>query len=94
MTLEAVVLLLAIQPIRVVGGDLSGLGIAVMVGLALLCLLLCGFLRHPFAWRVGLVLQALVLLSGLFQWALALLGLAFGGVWLYVLHVRRTILNT
>ena len=37
LALEALVLLLAIQPIRVVGGDLSGAAIAVIVALAVAC---------------------------------------------------------
>ena len=84
---------LAIQPIRVLGGDLSGTAIAAVVGLAVAAVLLAGMMGRPWAWHGGTVLQGLLLLAGFLHWSLGVLGLVFGLVWLYVLHVRRTILG-
>jgi hypothetical protein len=92
LVLETVVLLLAIQPIRMLGGDLSGAAIGVIVGAALACVVLAGLLRRDWAWYAAAVLQGLLMLAGFLQWALAGVGLLFGLVWLYVLNVRRTIL--
>jgi Protein of unknown function (DUF4233) len=92
LAMEAVVLLLAIQPLRVVGGDL-GAAIAVIVVLAVLAGALAGLLRRRWAWHAASVLQVVLLLGGLLHWSLAVLGVIFGAVWLYVLHVRRTILG-
>lgn len=91
--LEAVVLLLAIQPLRMVGGGLSGLAIGVVCGLAGVALLLAGAMRRAWAWRAGGVLQVLLLVAGLVHWSLAILGLVFGAVWIYASHVRRVILG-
>ncbi|MFI7026545.1 DUF4233 domain-containing protein [Micromonospora sp. NPDC049900] len=93
LALEALVLLLAIQPIRVVGGDLGGPALAAVVTLAVLAALLAGLMRRPWAWQAGTVLQGLLLLSGLLHWALFALGVMFALVWAYALHVRRVILG-
>ncbi|MFI5929155.1 DUF4233 domain-containing protein [Micromonospora sp. NPDC051543] len=91
--LEALVLLLAIQPIRVVGGDLGGAAIAVVVALAVAAILLAGMMRRPWAWHAGTVLQGLLMLAGLLHWSLLVLGVIFALVWAYALHVRRVILG-
>lgn len=90
---EALVLLLAIQPLRVLGGDLSGLAIGVVVALAVALALLAGLLRHDWAWYAGAGAQVLLFAAGLLHWSLAVLGVLFGLVWAYVLHVRRRVLS-
>ncbi|SCG80387.1 DUF4233 domain-containing protein [Micromonospora rifamycinica] len=91
--LEALVLLLAIQPIRVVGGDFGGAAIAATVALAVAAVLLAGLIRRRWAWSAGTVLQGLLLLAGLLHWSLFGLGVIFALVWAYALHVRRVILG-
>ncbi|MEG3634062.1 DUF4233 domain-containing protein [Micromonospora palythoicola] len=93
LALEALVLLLAIQPIRAVGADLGGAAIAVVVTLAVVAALLAGMMRRPWAWHAGTVLQGLLLLSGLLHWSLFVLGVMFALAWAYALHVRRVILG-
>jgi hypothetical protein len=91
--LEALVLLLAIQPIRVLGGDLSGWGIGAVIVLAILCAAVAGAMKRRWAWPAGTVLQVMLLAAGLLHWSLAVLGLIFGAAWAYATYVRRTILN-
>ena len=93
LVLEAIVLLLAIQPIRVMGGHLSGWGVAAVIVLAVLAIALAGMMGRRWAWPAGAVLQALLIVCGLFHWSLAVLGIIFGGVWAYAAHVRKTILG-
>jgi hypothetical protein len=93
LALEAIVLLLAIQPIRVLGGDLSGWGIGAVVTLAVLCVLIAGSMKRRWAWHAGTAVQVLLLVSGLLHWSLAALALIFGAAWGYATHVRRTILG-
>jgi hypothetical protein len=92
LILETIVLLLAIQPMRMLGDDLSGATIGVIVAAAVACVALAGLLRHDWAWYAAAALQALLMVAGFLHWALAGVGLLFGLVWLYVLNVRRTIL--
>jgi hypothetical protein len=93
LILETVVLLLAIQPIRLLGGELSGTAIGVVVALAVLATVLASRLGRPWGWWAATVLQLLLLLSGFLNWSLGALGILFGLVWVYVLWVRRRILG-
>jgi hypothetical protein len=91
--LEAVVLLLAIQPLRLFAGHFSGFGVGVVIALAVLCILLAGMMKRPWAWHAGSALQVLLLVSGLLHWSLAGLGLIFGAVWAYATYVRWRLLS-
>jgi hypothetical protein len=93
LIIETLVLVLGIQPLRVLGGDLSGAAIGTIIGAAVACVVLAGLLKHRWAWGAVAVLQGLLMLGGFLHWSLAVLGLVFGLVWLYVLHVRKTILT-
>jgi hypothetical protein len=93
LALEAIVLLLAIQPIRLFGGDLSGWGIGAVVTLAVLCVVVAGSMKRRWAWHAGTALQVLLILAGVVHWSLAAVGLIFGATWAYTTYVRRTILG-
>jgi len=89
---EGVVLLLAIQPMRVVGVELTRLAVITVVALAIVCFATAGLLKRPWAWAVAIAIQlALVVAGFIFHWSLAALGVLFGLVWGYVVHVRRTV---
>src|SRR5262245_61323434 len=91
--IEALVLLLAIVPLHVLNVREEGWAIGCVVALAVLCLVLAGLLRFAFAWLAGVVLQVLLIACGFFHVALAVIGVLFLLVWLYVLSVRRTVLG-
>lgn len=93
LVVEALVLLLAIQPIRVLGGQLSGTALTAVIVLAGVAVVLAGMMGRAWAWHVGTALQGLLLLSGVLHWSLTVLGVIFSLVWAYVLHVRRVILR-
>lgn len=86
-------LLLAIQPIRIMGEHLSGWGIGAVVVLAVFALVLTGMMKRPWAWGAGTALQVLLLAGGVLHWAITLVGVIFGAAWGYALHVRRSILG-
>ncbi|MFF5292967.1 DUF4233 domain-containing protein [Paractinoplanes globisporus] len=93
LILEAIVLVLAIQPIRIMGGHLSGWGVAAVIALAVLAIVLAGMMSHSWAWAAGAVLQVLLLACGLLHWSLAVIGLIFAAAWAYAAYVRRSILG-
>lgn len=93
LILEAIVLLLAIQPIRIMGGHLGSWGVISVITLAVLAALLSGMMKRRWAWGAGTAIQVLLLASGFFHWSLAVLGLIFGGAWAYAAYVRKTILG-
>jgi hypothetical protein len=92
---EGLVLLLAIQPMRVLGANLSGLGVGVIAALAVVCFALAGLVHaRGWVWYAGPALQVVLLACGyVFHAAMAALGVIFGLVWIYLLHVRRAILR-
>jgi hypothetical protein len=93
LALEAIVLLLAIQPIRILGGDLSGWGVGAVVALAVLAAVIAGSMKRSWAWHAGTGLQVLLLAAGFLHWSLAALGLIFGAAWAYACYVRKSILG-
>ena len=93
LAIEALVLLLAILPLAKLGGHRSGAAIGAAIALAVVSAVLAGLLRHRWAWYAGIALQLVLLACGLLHVALAVLGLLFGGVWGYVLSVRRKVLG-
>lgn len=92
--LEAIVLLLAIQPLRLFAGHFSGFGVGVVIALAVLCIVVAGMMKRRWAWHIGTAVQVVLIVSGLLHWSLAALGLIFGAVWAYATYVRRTILGS
>ena len=93
LVLEAVVVLLAIQPILVLGGQHERAGVIVAVVAAVLAIVLAGLMGKRWAWHAGTVLQLLLVAGGFLHFALAAVGVIFGAAWVYALHVRRTILG-
>ncbi|HZD98374.1 MAG TPA: DUF4233 domain-containing protein [Micromonosporaceae bacterium] len=93
LCIEALVLLLAIVPLHVLGVRHAGLAIGCVVGLAVLCVLLAGALRFGWAWWAGIAIQVLLIACGYFHVALAVIGVLFLFLWVYVISVRRTVLG-
>ncbi|WP_041831993.1 DUF4233 domain-containing protein [Actinoplanes sp. N902-109] len=91
LTLEAIILLLAIRPIQLLGGHLSGWGVGAVITLAVLAALVAGMMRRRWAWPAGSVLQVLLLACVFLHWSLGAVGLIFGAAWMYALYVRKTI---
>lgn len=78
---EAIVIALAI-PVAVAVLDVDGaLAGGVCGSLALVCLLLAGLLRRPWAIPAGTVLQVLIVATGFMVPAMFFLGVVFGALW-------------
>jgi len=92
LTLEAVVLLLAIQPIRITEGAISAAQLVLLLGSASGAILLTGMLRSPWGWALAGALQAVLIAAGLLHWMIGVVGVLFGLVWLFVLYVRYKVL--
>jgi hypothetical protein len=91
LVLEAITLLLGIAPLKMLGGSLSGAGIAAIVSAAMVAIVLAGMMGRRWAWAAAGALQAGLILCGLLHWSIAAIGVMFGLAWLYVMHVRRTL---
>ena len=93
LAIEALVLLLAIVPLTKLAGHGAGPAVGAAVVLAVLAGVLAGLLRYRWAWYAGLAVQVVLLVAGLVNVALGVLGLIFGAVWIYVLNVKRSVLG-
>jgi hypothetical protein len=93
LAVEALVLLLAIAPLARIGGASSGPAIVVVLVLAVFAMVLAGLLRRSWAWNAAAVVPIGLLVAGWLHWSLAVLGVLFGLLWSYVLHVRRTVVS-
>ena len=88
LSMEAVVVLLAIVPAKQLGHVSAGTAGAVCGAIAVVALLLCGYVgRGKGALYAGSVFQALVIASGVLMSAMYILGgiftaLWFTGIWL------------
>jgi hypothetical protein len=94
LVIEAIVLLLALVPLKKLAGEQATAGIWLCVALVVVLGLLAGLLRRPWAWWAATLVPLSLLVGGVFvHWALIALGVLFGLVWAYVLNVRHTVLN-
>jgi hypothetical protein len=91
LAIQALVLLLAIAPLARLGGTRRGPAIVVLVALAVLAVVLAGLLRRPWAWHAAFAVPAGLIAAGWLHWSLAVLGVLYGLLWAYVLHVRRSV---
>lgn len=90
---EAVVMLLAIVPLRVLGAGGASTTV-VLIAFAVAFIALAGLLGRAWAWHLASALQVLLFICGFFVHAsLAVLGVLFGLAWLYALSVRRRVLR-
>jgi Protein of unknown function (DUF4233) len=93
LVLEAVVLLLALAPLRMLQHGIEPGQLAFILGGVVAAVLIAGLLRHRWAWWLGTGLQIALLLGGILHWTIAVIGIVFGLAWAYVIYVRRRVLS-
>jgi hypothetical protein len=91
LVLEGITLLLAIQPVRMLGGSTAA--VVTIVVSVVLAFLLSGMMGRRWAWHVATALQVALVGGIVLHWAIAAVGVIFGLVWIYVLRVRKRILG-
>ncbi|SPT49461.1 Uncharacterised protein [Actinomadura madurae] len=88
---EAIVIALAI-PVAVTVLDVDGATAGgVCGGLAVVCVVMAGLLRFPWAVPVGTVLQVLVIATGFMVPAMFFLGVVFGALWATAIWLGRKV---
>ncbi len=91
LVLEAIVVLLALPVVSTVGGGLGWFSTLYLVGMAVAFILAAGMQGRPQAMQINLALQVLVLLGGFIHLSIAIVGVVFLAVWIYLLYLRRDI---
>jgi hypothetical protein len=82
LSMEAVIVLLAIVPAKQLGHASAGTAAAVCGGVAVVALLLCGYVgRGRGALYAGSVFQALVIATGVILPAMYAIGAIFAALW-------------
>ncbi|QFG26907.1 DUF4233 domain-containing protein [Actinomadura sp. WMMB 499] len=89
LTCEALIIGLA-APVAITVMDVAG-GTAALVcgGLALICLVVTGLLRFPWAVHAGSVLQVVIIATGFMVPAMFVLGAIFGALWATAIWLGR-----
>lgn len=92
LILEAIVVGLAMLVLPKFGGAPSGVGFAVIGGLAVAMVLASGLQRRPWGLALALTLQAAMILAGfVLVPALGVMGIVFALVWGFLLWLRREV---
>ncbi len=92
LILEAIVVGLALLVLPKFGDGPSGVGFAVIGGLAVAMVLASGLQRRPWGLAVALVLQVAMIVAGfVLVPALGVMGVVFAVVWGFLLWLRREV---
>lgn len=89
LILEAFVVMMVPATIRQFGVGLTGFRLASIIIVVVALIALCAFIKKPWAYAAGWVLQGAVLLMGFWVWAMWLLGGAFAAMWWYAGHLHK-----
>jgi hypothetical protein len=89
--MEAIVVGL-LTPVAInVGGVAPAIAVTVGLGLAVLCVVVIGLLKRPFAYIAGSVVQVLAIASGLLVPIMFFLGALFAALWIAAIIVARRV---
>lgn len=90
LSFEALALLLAIVPMRMILDDATAATIAILI-LTVACIVLAGLAKRPWVWPAGAVLQVAVIACWPIHWSLGVAGIVFALVWAYCWYVRTAL---
>ena len=93
LVLEGIVVLFVPRGIAQEGAGLTGFRLGFLLALAVLLILSSGLQRRSYGLVVGTLLQVPMLLTGLFNGVMWIVGGAFVLIWLYLLQVRKELLG-
>lgn len=91
LILEAIVVLLTLLVVSKFGNNGGPLGVAVVLVLGVAMIVACRFVGKPWAIKLIITLQVLLLASGVLTFALGVLGVLFGLVWFALLWMRHDV---
>jgi hypothetical protein len=93
LTLEAIVVALALLVLSKFGEGATPFGVTVIVALAVAMVVAAGLQRRPWGLWLALALQAVMIACGLLVPALGVMGVVFALVWAGILLLRRDLLG-
>ncbi|OBY31527.1 DUF4233 domain-containing protein [Mycolicibacter kumamotonensis] len=93
LILEAIVVLLALPVVHVVGGGLTPVSLAYLLGLALVLLLFTGIQGRSWAIWANLALQSVLVAGFVIYPGVGVMGLVFTAVWALIAYFRAEVLR-
>ena len=93
LTLEAIVVALALLVLSKFGEGATPFGVTVISGLAVAMVVAAGLQRRPWGLGLALGLQAVMIACGLLVSALGVMGVVFALVWAGILLLRRDLVG-
>ncbi|SDU39241.1 DUF4233 domain-containing protein [Gordonia westfalica] len=91
MVLEVIVIILAFPIVWRLGGGLTWVSGGYLALLVLAMIAACGMQGRPYALKLDLALQVVVIAGGVFHWSIAAVGVIFGSVWLYIRYIKMDV---
>lgn len=93
LILEAIVVLLALPVVSVVGGGLTPVSLAYLLGLSLLLVAFTGIQGRPWAIWANLALQPALIAGFVIYPGVGVMGLVFAAVWALIAYFRAEVLR-
>ncbi|MGV9672422.1 MULTISPECIES: DUF4233 domain-containing protein [unclassified Gordonia (in: high G+C Gram-positive bacteria)] len=91
LILEVIVMALTFPVVAKIGPGLSWFSGVYLGVVTLLLILAAGIQKRPRALDIDLGLQVPVILGGIFHWSIAVVGVIFLFVWIYIRYVRNDV---
>ncbi|HMS73742.1 DUF4233 domain-containing protein [Gordonia sp. (in: high G+C Gram-positive bacteria)] len=91
LILELIVVLLCLPVVWKIGGGLTWISGGYLGLIAVAMVLACGMQGRPYALQLDLALQVAIIVGGVFHWSIAVIGVVFLSVWLYIGYIKRDI---
>jgi hypothetical protein len=93
LSLEAIVVLLALPVVGAVGGGLTPVALAYLIGFAVVLVVLTGLQGRSWAIWLDLAVQLVLIAGFLLYPGVGLIGLLFAGVWALIAYLRAEVLR-
>lgn len=91
LILEVIVMLLTFPIVARLGGGLNWFSGGYLTVVTLVFILAAGMQGRPYALKMNLGLQALIIAGGFLHWSLAVIGVIFLFVWIYIRFVGHDV---
>jgi hypothetical protein len=91
MILEVIVVILAFPIVWRLGDGLTWLSGGYLTVVVIAMILAAGMQGRPYAITLDLGLQVVLIAGGIFHWSIAVVGVVFGSVWLYIRYIKTDV---
>jgi hypothetical protein len=91
LILESIVVLLALPVVSALGGGLTVASGGYLIGVAVVLILLAGVQGRPWALKVNLAIQAVVIAGAFVHVTIGFIGVLFAGVWVLIAYLQAEV---